>query len=184
VAQLDNYKGPFFATFDPDAPPLREYLGEMAWYLDAFFDRREGGVEVIDGMHKWVMPCNWKFPAENFGGDGYHTSWSHLSANGVMLSLGNGHCIIGVGPNTIADPPAPEILAYEAAIVPEMKKRLGRRLELVKPIVGTVFPNFSMLRPTSRTFRVWHRGGRTRLRYGHGCSPTKRPRQRSRRPFD
>ena len=29
VAQLDNYKGLFFATFDPDAPPLREYLGEM-----------------------------------------------------------------------------------------------------------------------------------------------------------
>jgi phenylpropionate dioxygenase-like ring-hydroxylating dioxygenase large terminal subunit len=174
VAQLDSYKGLYFATFDPAAPPLREYLGEVAWYLDAFFDRREGGVEVIGGMHKWVMPCNWKFPAENFGGDGYHTSWSHLSAiqtgsggdfrvnpdpNGVMLSPGNGHCVIGVGPDTVADPPAPEILAYEAAIVPEMKKRLGPRLDLVKPIVGTVFPNFSMLRPTSRTFRVWHPRG-------------------------
>ena len=174
VAQLDNYKGLYFATFDPEAPSLREYLGEVAWYLDAFFDRREGGVEVVGGMHKWVMPCNWKFPAENFGGDGYHTSWSHLSAiqtgsggdfrvnpdpNGVMLSPGNGHCVIGVGPDTVADPPAPEILAYEAAIVPEMKKRLGSRLELVKPIVGTVFPNFSMLRPTSRTFRVWHPRG-------------------------
>ena len=44
VAQLDNYKGLYFATFDPEAPPLREYLGEMTWYLDAFFDRREGGV--------------------------------------------------------------------------------------------------------------------------------------------
>ena len=47
VAQLDNYKGLFFATFDPDAAPLQEYLGEIAWYLDAFFDRREGGVEVL-----------------------------------------------------------------------------------------------------------------------------------------
>jgi phenylpropionate dioxygenase-like ring-hydroxylating dioxygenase large terminal subunit len=174
VAQLDNYKGLLFATFDPEAPPLREYLGEMAWYLDTFFDRREGGVEVIGGMHKWVMPCNWKFPAENFGGDGYHTSWSHLSAiqtgaggdfrikpdpNGVMLSPGNGHCVIGVGPDTVADPPAPEILAYEAKIAPEMAKRLGPRLGLVKPIVGTLFPNFSMLRPTSRTFRVWHPRG-------------------------
>src|SRR6267378_3225333 len=55
VAQLDSYKGLWFATFDPEAPPLREYLGEMTWYLDAFFDRREGGVEVIGGMHKWVM---------------------------------------------------------------------------------------------------------------------------------
>jgi 3-phenylpropionate/trans-cinnamate dioxygenase alpha subunit len=174
VAQLENYKGLLFATFDAEAPPLREYLGEMAWYLDAFFDRREGGVEVVGGMHRWIMPCNWKLPAENFGGDGYHTSWSHLSAirtgfggdfrvaqdsRGVTLSPGNGHCVIGVGPDTMADIPAPEVLAYEAQILPEMERRLGPRLGLVKPLVGTVFPNFSMLRPTSRTFRVWHPRG-------------------------
>jgi phenylpropionate dioxygenase-like ring-hydroxylating dioxygenase large terminal subunit len=174
VAQLDSYKGLLFATFDPEAPPLREYLGEMTWYLDAFFDRREGGIEVVGGMHKWVMPCNWKFPAENFGGDGYHTSWSHLSAiqagfggdfrvqrtdHGSMLSPGNGHCVITVGPEVVADPPAPEVLAYEERIRPEVEQRLGPRSSLAKPIVGTVFPNFSMLRPTSRTFRVWHPRG-------------------------
>src|SRR3974390_695476 len=71
VAQLDNYKGLFFATFDPEAPSLREYLGEMTWYLDNFFDRREGGIEVIGGMNKWGMPCNWTFQAENFGGASY-----------------------------------------------------------------------------------------------------------------
>jgi len=151
VAQLANYKGLWFATFDAAAPPLRDYLGEMAWYLDAFFDRRDGGIEVIGGMHKWVIPCNWKFPAENFGGDGYHTSWSHLSAiqtgsggnfrlnpdpRGVMLSPGNGHCVIGVGPDTLADPPASEILAYEDQIRPEMEQRLGPRLNLVKPFGG------------------------------------------------
>jgi 3-phenylpropionate/trans-cinnamate dioxygenase subunit alpha len=174
VAQLDNYKGLYFATFDPQAPPLREYLGEMTWYLDTFFDRREGGIEVISGMHKWVMPCNWKLPAENFGGDGYHVSWSHLSAVrtgsggdfrivpdplGTALSPGNGHCLAAVGPDTVADPPSPEILEYERRILPEMAARLGPRLNRVKPIVGTVFPNFSMLRPTSRTFRVWHPRG-------------------------
>src|SRR5438093_600264 len=58
MAQLESYKGLVFATFDREAPPLREYLGEMAWYLDAFFDRREGSIEVLGGMHKWVMPCN------------------------------------------------------------------------------------------------------------------------------
>src|SRR5437870_1269950 len=46
VAQLDSYKGLWFATFDPEAPTLREYLGEMAWYLDSFFDRCEGGIEI------------------------------------------------------------------------------------------------------------------------------------------
>lgn len=66
VAHLDCYKGLVFATFDPEAPPLLDYLGETAWYLDAFFDRREGGVEVIGGVHKWRVPTNWKFPAENF----------------------------------------------------------------------------------------------------------------------
>jgi phenylpropionate dioxygenase-like ring-hydroxylating dioxygenase large terminal subunit len=65
VAQLDSYKGLLFATFDPLPPPLRECLGEVTWYLDLFFDRREGGIEIVCGMRKWVIPCNWKFPAEN-----------------------------------------------------------------------------------------------------------------------
>ena len=47
VAQLDNYKGLWFATFDPEAPALRDYLGGMTWYLDTFFDRREGGIEAL-----------------------------------------------------------------------------------------------------------------------------------------
>ena len=64
-----------------------------------------------------------------------------------------------VGPDMEADPPIPEVLAYEQQILPEMRKRLGPRLERVKTIVGTVFPNFSMLRPTSRTIRVWHPRG-------------------------
>jgi phenylpropionate dioxygenase-like ring-hydroxylating dioxygenase large terminal subunit len=174
VAQLDNYKGLWFATFDPDAPPLRAYLGEAAWYLDAFFDRREGGIEVIGGIHKWVMPCNWKFPAENFSGDGYHVPWSHVSAAqtgsggefrlkpdpiGRALSPGNGHSVMTVGPDMDPDPPVPEIQEYEKAIALEIAKRLGPRSGRGKPIVSTMFPNFSMLRASSRTFRVWHPRG-------------------------
>jgi phenylpropionate dioxygenase-like ring-hydroxylating dioxygenase large terminal subunit len=174
VAQLESYKGLVFATFDPDAPPLREYLGEMAWYLDVFFDRCEGGSEVVGGLHKWIMPCNWKLPAENFAGDGYHVTWSHVSAiragfggdfrvgvdpTGAALSPGNGHCVMTVGANMNADPPAPEIQAYEEKIFPEIVKRLGPRAGQLKPVAGTVFPNFSMLKPTSRTFRVWHPRG-------------------------
>jgi len=174
VAQLDSYKGLVFATFDPEAPPLREYLGEMTAYLDLFFDRQEGGIEVVGGLHKWIMPCNWKLPAENFAGDGYHVTWSHVSAiragfggdfrvgadhTGTALSPGNGHCVMTVGSNMIADPPAPEIQAYEEKIWPDIVKRLGPRAATMKPVAGTVFPNFSMLKPTSRTFRVWHARG-------------------------
>ena len=174
VAQLESYKGLVFATFDPEAPPLREYLGEMTWYLDLFFDRQEGGVEVVGGLHKWIMPCNWKLPAENFAGDGYHVTWSHVSAiragfggdfrvgndpTGAALSPGNGHCVMTVGANMNADPPAPEIQAYETKIFPDIVQRLGPRAGQMKAVAGTVFPNFSMLKPTSRTFRVWHPRG-------------------------
>ena len=173
VAQLDHYKGLWFATFDKAAPPLCEYLGEMRWYLDSFFDRREGGIEIV-ATHKWIMPCNWKFPAENFGGDAYHVPWSHMSAvttafssgvttkpntTGAMVSPGNGHILICVGPDDVGDPPVAAVLDYEKSIRPEVQARLGPRAGLINPIVGTVFPNFSLLRATSRTFRTWHPRG-------------------------
>jgi 3-phenylpropionate/trans-cinnamate dioxygenase alpha subunit len=173
AAQLDNYKGLYFATFDPEATPLREYLGEMAWYIDTFVDRREGCIEIV-ATHKWVTPCNWKFPAENFGGDAYHVHWSHGAAIATgfsvgstaspatanrMVSPGNGHVLICIGPDGFDDAPMPEIQAYEREIRPEVKERLGSRAALVNPIVGTVFPNFSLLRGTSRTLRVRHPRG-------------------------
>ena len=174
VAQLDSYKGLVFATFDPNAPALLDYLGDATWYLDVFFDRREGGVEVIGGIHKWIIPANWKMPAENFAGDGYHTGWSHLSAvttgfggdfrarpsrDGAVISPGNGHCIVGLGPNDPSDPDVPEIVAYEEAIRDEVAKRMGERLRLIRPHAGTIFPNLSLLRSIARTFRVWQPKG-------------------------
>ena len=88
VAQLYGCKGLVFATFDPEAPALREYLVKVTWYLEVFFDRREGGVEVVGGMRKWVILCNWKFPTENFSGDAYHVPRSHLSAIRSGFSFG------------------------------------------------------------------------------------------------
>ena len=173
VAQLDAYKGLLFATFDAEAPPLRDYLGEMAWYLDNFIDRREGGIEVL-ATHKWILPCNWKFPAENLGGDSYHVPWSHLSAvktafsngvqtkantGGAVVSPGNGHVLICVGPQDTAEPPMPVLQDYEEQTRAEVAQRLGPRSARINPIVGTLFPNFSFLRATSRTFRVWHPRG-------------------------
>ena len=151
MAQLDSYKGLYFATFDPDAPPLLDYLGGMTWYLDTFFDRREGGTEVVGGMHKLVIPCNWKVPAENFAGDSYHVPWTHLSALrtgfsqsatvrpsglGHQVSLPNGHFILAQGPKDVVDPPLAELLAYEEEIRPEVERRLDPRINLTTPIVG------------------------------------------------
>ena len=177
VAQLDIYKGLVFATFEAGAPSLLDYLGGMTWYLDAFFDRLEGGVEVIGGVHKWLLPCNWKLPAENFGGDAYHVGWSHLSAvksgftnapaampaaGGRVIAPGNGHCIISVDAKATSIT-HPGILAYEESVRAQVEKRLGPRINLMTPNVGTVFPNFSILQGSARCFRVWQPRGPTQV---------------------
>ena len=175
VAQVDSYKGLVFGTFDPSAPSLRDYLGETAWYLDAFFDRREGGTEAIPGVHKWEVPANWKLAADNFCGDSYHVAWTHLSAmqigmsqtthagrvntGGRVIIPADGNVIGCLGPNDPADPPFPETIGYDERHREETRQRLGPRLDLITPIVGTLFPNFSFLRSTSTSFRVWHPRG-------------------------
>jgi phenylpropionate dioxygenase-like ring-hydroxylating dioxygenase large terminal subunit len=88
VAAVEVYKGLVFATWDPRAPSLADYLGEARWYLDAFLDRMEGGTEVIGGVSKWVIRCNWKFAAEQFASDMYHAPLSHLSATLAPLEHG------------------------------------------------------------------------------------------------
>ena len=88
MAQLDNYKGLYFATFDPEAPPLREYLGEMAWYLDAFFDRREGGIEVI-GAHKLGNAVQLEVPRRKLW-------WRFLSC-GMEPSFGDRDSVLSGG---------------------------------------------------------------------------------------
>jgi 3-phenylpropionate/trans-cinnamate dioxygenase subunit alpha len=178
VAQLESYKGLIFATFDASAPPLRDYLGEMAWYLDAVFDRREGGVEMVPGVHKWVIPCNWKLGAENFCGDTYHGPWSHrsgmttgFSARKLRLgdvgrfhiSPGNGHCVIARQADDTTD--SPEVVAYEQAGRSEVRERLGPRIDIVRPAAGTVFPNFSFNRGTANTIRMWHPRGPERIEF-------------------
>lgn len=80
VPRVESYKGLVFATFSPDAADLATYLGDMAWYLDCLLDRREGGTEVVGGIHKIRMHGNWKLIAEQFAGDNYHAGLTHASA--------------------------------------------------------------------------------------------------------
>ena len=80
LPRLESYRGLLFGNLDPDAPPLIEHLGDMAWYLDCILDRRAGGIEVISGIQKWETPSNWKFFADNHIGDLYHVPFTHGSA--------------------------------------------------------------------------------------------------------
>ena len=78
AAKVESYKGFVFATMDPEAPSLRDYLGEVGRMgLDLVAAR--GDIVAVEGVQKNVIGCNWKLAVENVF-DWYHASISHASA--------------------------------------------------------------------------------------------------------
>jgi 3-phenylpropionate/trans-cinnamate dioxygenase alpha subunit len=78
VAQLASYKGFIFATHDPTAPPLQEYLGATGRLgLDLIAAR--GDMVAVPGVQKFVIDCNWKIAVDNLF-DWYHPQVTHASA--------------------------------------------------------------------------------------------------------
>jgi phenylpropionate dioxygenase-like ring-hydroxylating dioxygenase large terminal subunit len=88
VAQVDTYRGMIFGTFDPEAPSLAEYLGDVRWGLDLLFE--QGDFKAVPGIARWSMNVNWKFASDNAIGDMYHGWWSHRSAFLAGHQAGNG----------------------------------------------------------------------------------------------
>ena len=187
VAQLENYKGSIWATWDPSAPAFGDYIGGFKLYLDLLLDTwdgQEGGTEVFGGVEKWVIPCNWKFPSENFIGDRYHNI-SHRSVD--MVGIGpsgqgrrdmterNGSrsldiCFPDLGHGTLgflrskdaeiaqAYHDAPVISEYFRWCEEQRKSRRGEHWRLLGG-PGTVFPNMSYLPRQPRSIAVWHPRG-------------------------
>ena len=191
VAQVDSYKGLIFGTFDPTAPPLRDYLGKMAWYLDCILDRREGGTEAIPGAHKWVVPANWKVGSDNLSGDLYHTGFTHNSQAQVFLPIRSrggpetlqvmpevGHGLVAL---LTEDTDAwldslptqnPAVVAYYRSTMPEAEARLGPVRARMNFIAGNVFPNFGWI-PGVLTIRVMHPRGPTKMEEWSWCITDK-----------
>jgi phenylpropionate dioxygenase-like ring-hydroxylating dioxygenase large terminal subunit len=184
VAKVETYKGLVFGTFDAQAEPLVDYLGDMKWYLDLVLDRREGGIEMIGGVQKWVIEANWKFGAENFVQDMHHVGPTHSAAimallpegvspaaaaealkEGIQVDAGHGH---GTGFFTEGDltpiimgPVCAKYLLVDS--MPEAERRLGPvRPHRIKAAHATVFPSLSYL-PQVQTMRVWHPKGPERM---------------------
>jgi phenylpropionate dioxygenase-like ring-hydroxylating dioxygenase large terminal subunit len=82
--RLDSYNGLLFLSLDPQAPPLREYLGDFAFYLDYYTKQSPSGIE-LRGPQRWRIKANWKIGAENFAGDMYHTPHTHTSVVEIGL---------------------------------------------------------------------------------------------------
>jgi 3-phenylpropionate/trans-cinnamate dioxygenase alpha subunit len=78
VAQVANYRGFIFGTHDASAPPLEEFLGATGRLgLDLIAMR--GEMEVVPGIQKFVIECNWKIAVDNLF-DWYHPQVTHAAA--------------------------------------------------------------------------------------------------------
>lgn len=81
---IDSYNGLVFISLDPAVPPLRDYLGDFAFYLDFYTRQSPQGLE-LHGPQRWRVKANWKIGAENFAGDSYHTPHTHSSVVDIGL---------------------------------------------------------------------------------------------------
>lgn len=77
-ARIDSYLGFYFATLAEDAPPLHDYLG-VAGRTGIGMICAHGEVEVVNGVQKNIIDCNWKIAVDNLF-DWYHVPYSHASA--------------------------------------------------------------------------------------------------------
>ncbi|MFF4407442.1 aromatic ring-hydroxylating dioxygenase subunit alpha [Streptomyces sp. NPDC001262] len=80
TARVVCRRGFLFATWDTQAPELEDYLGGIAWYLDALLDCGGGQWEVCGPPQRVRAKGNWKIPTDNFAGDGYHMRTTHQIA--------------------------------------------------------------------------------------------------------
>ena len=130
------------------------------------------------------MPCNWKFPSENFTGDAYHNI-SHRSVDMVGIGpsgqgrrdtteratahrintafpeLGHAAVCHYQSPDASYTPAYqnnPAVEDYFRQAFEERKRRLGENARLLG-LVSNVFPNISYLARQPRSIAVWHPRG-------------------------
>lgn len=95
-ARVETYAGFVFATWDPGAPSLSDYLGDIKWYQDLMFDRTDDGLEVLGPPQRFVIPANWKCPGEQHAGDGYHAMTLHRSLTELAQAENDDSAMYGI----------------------------------------------------------------------------------------
>jgi phenylpropionate dioxygenase-like ring-hydroxylating dioxygenase large terminal subunit len=82
--RVGTYDGLIFASLDPEAEDLEDYLAGYRFFLDFYLRQSEAGVE-FRGPQRWRVKANWKISSENFSGDSYHTPYTHQSVVDIGL---------------------------------------------------------------------------------------------------
>src|SRR5208337_3955154 len=88
--RVDSYRGFIFATLNPDAPSLLEYLGPITKPIDEWLDRQPCGKIAVCEANRLKYKGNWKLAYDN-SGDGYHVVFSHRS----LLEMENRQADLG-----------------------------------------------------------------------------------------
>jgi phenylpropionate dioxygenase-like ring-hydroxylating dioxygenase large terminal subunit len=150
AGKVQSYKGFVFATMDPEAPDLEEYLGEVG-RLGLDLCAARGDVVAIEGVQKNFIGCNWKLAVDNLF-DWYHVQISHASA---MMS-GYGRPQLPPPPSETGaaaapPPPAPNLNGMGQRVIlgdyghaisgprvsPEMRMAMAAAGDRVDPLMDT-----------------------------------------------
>jgi phenylpropionate dioxygenase-like ring-hydroxylating dioxygenase large terminal subunit len=189
VPRLESWRGFYFGSFDKDIIPLEDYLGDQRYYLEAFLDRFEGGIEFVGAPHRWVIEANWKLPMENQLGDVNHGPFLHAAvippeANqeiidyglSAVTEAGHGATFRLMPENAPIDDVAwgmeapgsilggPEVHDYLRATQAKAEERVGALRARMKGLTYGVYPNLSFLW-SNASFKVSHPRGPGKVEY-------------------
>ena len=189
VPRVESWRGMIFGCFDESVQSLDSYLGDMRFYLDAFFERFDNGIEFIGAPHRWTINANWKLPMENQLGDVNHGPFLHSAvipaeANEEIFSVGwsavpepghgatfrlmpegtdNAQVAWGMeGMGAILG--GAEIQEYLFEIQAKAAERVGDIRSRMKGLTYGVYPNLSFLW-SNTAFKVSHPRGPNKVEY-------------------
>ena len=189
VPRVESWRGMIFGSFDEAIIPLDQYLGDMRFYLDAFFDRFPQGIEFMGAPHRWLMNANWKLPVENQLGDVNHGAFLHSSiipreaqdiieklGYSVVTEPGHGATFRIMPPDTPANEIAwgmegmgglfggPQVQEYLLEVQARAAERVGDIRSRMKGLTYGVYPNLSFLW-SNTSFKVSHPRGPGKVEY-------------------
>ena len=190
VPRVETWRGLVFGSFDEEIVPLEDYLGDMRFYLDAFFQRfPDGEVEFAGAPHRWVINANWKLPMENQLGDVNHGAFLHGAiipreaqdliaelGHSVVTAPGHGATFRLMPDDCPVDEVAwgmesmggifggDEVHEYLREIQARASERVGPLRARMKGLTYGVYPNLSFLW-SNASFKVSHPRGPGKVEY-------------------